>query len=84
VHSTTVLRVLQADDVALALQAIDGERHGRGGDPHVLGEVHDVGRVDLVEVIEDAGLVPAEESLALRIPDVAGYDRRSKCAGKGS
>ena len=52
-------------------------------------------RLDLVEMVEDAGLMPAEQALALRIADVAGvagevdarierHDRRVMASPTGS
>jgi hypothetical protein len=37
----------------------------------VSGEVHDRGGFDFVEMIEDAGLMPAEQALRLRVADVS-------------
>ena len=62
-------------DVALALQAVDGQRHRRDGDAHVPGEVGHRHRVDLVEMVEDARLVRADVVAGLRVrhvPRVAG------------
>ena len=43
-----------------------------GGHAHVAGEVHHRGRLDLVQMVEDARLMPAEQPAGLRIADVAG------------
>jgi hypothetical protein len=71
VDAPAIFRVAQPDDVALALEAIDGQRHRRGRDAEMRGEICDGGRLELVEMIEDAGLVAAEQALRLRIAYVA-------------
>ena len=71
-----ILRILQADDVALALETIDRNRHRRGGHAHVRGEVHHRRRLDFIEMVEDAGLVAAEQALRVRIADVPRVTRK--------
>ena len=70
-HASAVLRIALAADVSLPLQPIDRERHRRQRDAHVLGEGRGGDRIDLVEVIENAGLVRAEEGAARGIAHVA-------------
>ncbi len=76
-HPPPIARVAVAARVAFALQPIDGQRHRRHGDAHVSGEVGHRHRVDLVEVVENAGLVGAERLARLRVvhvPGVAGEE----------
>jgi hypothetical protein len=52
-------------DIARRFEPIDGNRHGRRGNPHVAGELAKCRWLDGVQVIEDARLVRAQEPLRL-------------------
>ena len=66
VDAPSIGSVAHAHDVALALESIDRQRHRPGRDAHMAREAVQRDRVDLVEVIEDARLVAAEQMAALR------------------
>ena len=63
--------VPQARDVTFALETIQRERHRGRRDPHVPREVVHGRRIDFVEVIEDAGLMAAEQPAGRRIAHVS-------------
>jgi hypothetical protein len=69
-NAPPVARIAIAPDVCAPLQAIDGQRHRGHRDAHVPGQVGDGHRVDLVEVIEDAGLMRADRVAADRVGHV--------------
>src|ERR1017187_8146617 len=70
IDAAAVHRAASAEDVAGALQAVDGERHGGRGDAHVAGEIEERGGLDVVEMVEDAGLVAAKDLLSFWVADV--------------
>lgn len=67
-----VVTIAVAPYVALIDEPVDGDGHGGGGDAHVRGEAGESGGADVVEVVEDADLMGAEESPGAGVADVAG------------
>ena len=65
-HSTDALPA----GVAFGFQPVDRERHRCHRHAHVPGEVGHRHGVDLVEVIENAGLMRADVVAGLRVPHV--------------
>jgi hypothetical protein len=74
-NASAVAGVAEPRHVPLAFKAIDRQRHRPGGDAHVAREIVQCHRIDLIEVIEHARLMPAEVALRLRIVDVARVTR---------
>jgi iron(III)-enterobactin esterase len=71
IDAAGVLFTPLATDVAAALEAVGGERHGGCGDAHVAGEIEHRRAFDIVEVIEDACLMSADDVLSFFVADVA-------------
>src|SRR5204863_4953323 len=70
VYAAAIRRISSAGDVTLPFESIDPERHRCGRDTHMAGEVVDGGRIDLVEMVEDARLMAAYQPLRIGITDV--------------
>src|SRR5579862_2498650 len=58
--------------VTATLEPIDGKRHRRGSDTHVLGERRELDRIGRTQVIQNADLMRAQQRSAFRISDVTG------------
>lgn len=70
VHPTTIRSVAGADDVALAFQSIDRQRHRCRRHSHVPRKIVHGRGIEFIEMVEDARLVTAEKPLRLGIADV--------------
>ncbi len=75
-HASAVPGVAFSNDIAVARQPVDHQRHGGRGHTHVRGQRQQSGRLDFIQMIENASLVRAEDSIALRIGDVARVTRK--------
>ena len=71
IDAARVLFAAFTADVAAALKAVGGEGDGGCGDTHVAGEVEHGCAFDVVEVVEDAGLVSADDVLRFFVAHVA-------------
>jgi len=71
VDAAGVARVAGAKDVAAAMEVVDGNGHGGGSDSHVSGEVHEGSGFEVVEVVEDAGLMSTEHLARFGVADMA-------------
>ena len=69
--AATVVWIGTAGDVAVAFQAIDGQGHGGCGHAHMAGEIVERGGLELVEMVEHAGLVRANDLALFVVTDVA-------------
>lgn len=59
VSASTIFAIFDSLDEGTALEAVEGEGHGGGGDPHVAGQIQDRHAFGKAQIVENRGLIGA-------------------------